>query len=288
MSYNKERYRTLKNIAYYILFGVWYMVSLLPMWFLHGISSIISVFLFHVIRYRRKVVHENIKSSFPELSPRKRWMIERRFYTHFCDLIMESVKYFSISKWNIKRRMRFKGIERVEESVRKGRSCGVLLGHYGNWEWVSSMPLWIDPKLCLCTQLYHPLENYVTDQLILYTRRRFGGVNIQMDKSIKYMVNYRNEGKPILVGFDRKIKVTQAFLDELKAADITQRDFTRLADDILILHGTKDEVVPFDSSKAFAEKNSIRFIPVENADHRFKNPLTMDAAIKEIEEFFGI
>ena len=201
MGYNKERYRTLKNIAYYILFGVWYMVSLLPMWFLHGISSIISVFLFHVIRYRRKVVHENIKSSFPELSPRKRWMIERRFYTHFCDLIMESVKYFSISKWNIKRRMRFKGIERVEESVRKGRSCGVLLGHYGNWEWVSSMPLWIDPKLCLCTQLYHPLENYVTDQLILYTRRRFGGVNIQMDKSIKYMVNYRNEGRPILVGF---------------------------------------------------------------------------------------
>ena len=201
MSYNKERYRTLKNIAYYILFGVWYMVSLLPMWFLHGISSIISVFLFHVIRYRRKVVHENIKSSFPELSSRKRWMIERRFYTHFCDLIMESVKYFSISKWNIKRRMRFKGIERVEESVRKGRSCGVLLGHYGNWEWVSSMPLWIDPKLCLCTQLYHPLENYVTDQLILYTRRRFGGVNIQMDKSIKYMVNYRNEGRPILVGF---------------------------------------------------------------------------------------
>ena len=83
MSYNKERYRTLKNIAYYILFGVWYMVSLLPMWFLHGISSIISVFLFHVIRYRRKVVHENIKSSFPELSTRKRWMIERRFYTHF-------------------------------------------------------------------------------------------------------------------------------------------------------------------------------------------------------------
>ena len=97
-----------------------------------------------------------------------------------------------------------------------------------------------------------------------------------------------SRNKPILVGFDRKIKVTQAFLDELKAADITQRDFTKLADDILILHGTKDEVVPFDSSKAFAEKNSIRFIPVENADHRCKNPLTMDAAIKEIEEFFGI
>ena len=201
MGYNKERYRTLKNIAYYILFGVWYVVSLLPMWFLHAVSSIVSIILFHVIRYRRQVVHENIKSSFPKLSPRKRWMIERRFYTHFCDLMVESVKFFSISEWNMKRRMRFKGIELLEESFRNGRSCGVYLGHYGNWEWISSMPLWVNPDLCLCTQLYHQLENYVTDQLILYTRRRFGGVNIEVNQSIKDMVRYRNEGRPIMVGF---------------------------------------------------------------------------------------
>ena len=201
MGYNKERYRTLKNIAYYILFGVWYVVSLLPMWFLHAVSSIVSIILFHMIRYRRQVVHENIKSSFPKLSPRKRWMIERRFYTHFCDLMVESVKFFSISEWNMKRRMRFKGIELLEESFRNGRSCGVYLGHYGNWEWISSMPLWVNPDLCLCTQLYHQLENYVTDQLILYTRRRFGGVNIEVNQSIKDMVRYRNEGRPIMVGF---------------------------------------------------------------------------------------
>ena len=64
MSYNKERYHTLKQIAYYILFGVWYVASLLPMWFLHGVSSLMSMVLFYVIRYRREVVHENIKSSF--------------------------------------------------------------------------------------------------------------------------------------------------------------------------------------------------------------------------------
>ena len=201
MGYNKERYHTLKRIAYYLLFGVWYVSSLLPMWLLHALSSLASILLFYIVRYRRQVVHDNIKSCFPQLSPRKRWMVERRFYTHFCDLLFESVKYFSISKWNMKRRMRFKGVELLEESFRKGRSCGVFLGHYGNWEWISSMPLWIDPKLCLCTQLYHQLENYVTDQLILYTRHRFGGVNIEVNQSIKEMVRYRNEGRPILVGF---------------------------------------------------------------------------------------
>ena len=201
MSFNKERYHRLKQLAYYILFGVWYVVSLLPLWFLHGLSSLISVLLFHVIRYRRKVVHENIRSAFPNLSERRCRMIERRFYTHFCDLMVESIKYFSISEKEMRRRMQFKGIELLEESCRNGRSCGVYLGHYGNWEWISSMPLWIDPKLCLCTQLYHPMENYVTDQLLLYTRNRFGGVSITADKYIKYMVSYRRQGKPILVGF---------------------------------------------------------------------------------------
>ena len=201
MSYNKERFHKLKQTAYYILFGVWWLVSHLPLWFLHGVASVASVFLFHVIRYRRKVVHENIKSAFPELSSRERLIIERKFFTHFCDLMMESVKYFSISEKEMRRRMRFKGVELIEEPCRNGRSCGVFLGHYGNWEWISSMPLWIDPDLCQCTQLYHPLENYVTDQLVLYTRKRFGGKNITADKSIKYMVNYMRQGKPILVGF---------------------------------------------------------------------------------------
>lgn len=201
MSYNKERFHKLKQTAYYLLWGVWWLVSHLPLWFLHGIASLASVILFYVIRYRRSVVHENIKSAFPEMSPGKRWMMERRYYTHFCDLMMESVKFFSISEKEMRRRMRFKGIELLEESCRNGRSCGVFLGHYGNWEWISSMPLWIDKNLCLCTQLYHPLENKVANELVLYTRKRFGGVNITVDNSIKHMISYIRQGKPILVGF---------------------------------------------------------------------------------------
>lgn len=93
-------------------------------------------------------------------------------------------------------------------------------------------------------------------------------------------------GKPVSVGFDRKIKVTQRFLDDLQAADITARDFSPFAQDILILHGTADEVVPFEQSEAFAARNGIRFIAVEGADHRFKDSLKMDFATKHILEFF--
>lgn len=95
------------------------------------------------------------------------------------------------------------------------------------------------------------------------------------------------KGKDVLVGFDRKIVVSRSLLDELKTNDIRQRDFLEWADSILILHGTADEVVPFDSSKAFAEDNLIEFIPVEKADHRFQNPTHMSLANKYVMEFFG-
>ena len=94
------------------------------------------------------------------------------------------------------------------------------------------------------------------------------------------------KGKPVQVGFDRKIEVTRQFLAELEAADIQKLDYLDDAEDVLILHGTKDEVVPFQAGRAFAENNLIEFIPVENADHRFQNPACMEAATKAILEFF--
>ena len=91
---------------------------------------------------------------------------------------------------------------------------------------------------------------------------------------------------PVLIGFDRKIKITKSFVDELYANDIAKLDYSPFAESILILHGTADELVPYDGVKAFAEKNGICFIPVEKADHRFKNPVYMDNAIKAIVDFF--
>ena len=96
------------------------------------------------------------------------------------------------------------------------------------------------------------------------------------------------KGKPVLVGFDRKVKIGNKFLDDLKAADISEIDYIDYADDLLILHGTKDEVIPFDDSALFADRNVIEFVPVQNADHRFTDPKTMDLAIHTIIEFFAL
>lgn len=94
------------------------------------------------------------------------------------------------------------------------------------------------------------------------------------------------KGKDALVGFDRKTAVSAAFIDDIKRADITKTDYKSIADSVLIMHGEKDEVVPFDSVREFSERNGIDFIPFPNADHRFSNPKHMTEAIQYIEAFF--
>ena len=70
--------------------------------------------------------------------------------------------------------------------------------------------------------------------------------------------------------------------------DIRTLDYLDYAEDILILHGTKDEVVSFDAVRDFADNNLIEFVPVENADHRFQDYALMGAAIKRIIEFLEL
>ena len=94
------------------------------------------------------------------------------------------------------------------------------------------------------------------------------------------------KGKPVFIGGDRKIKVTPEMIGSLRDSDITNNDYTALAADILILHGTKDEIVPIDSVREFAEKNGIEFIPVESADHRFIDPDILDAVINRMIQFY--
>lgn len=115
---------------------------------------------------------------------------------------------------------------------------------------------------------------------------------VKMSESLRDTIMTEKEleaiasGKPVLVGFDRKIKIDGGFLDEVGSTDLFKFDYSACKDNILILHGTKDEVVSFDDTKGFADKNDILFIPSENADHRYKNEDAMNLAISQIIEFF--
>lgn len=192
--------KVLNNLIYYIVFGTRWLISLLPLRILYIFSTLSYLLLYYVIRYRRKVVRQNLRESFPDLTARRIGKIERRFYLYFCDLMVEDLKFFSMSESEMKKRMVMKGMERALQSAEAGRSMAFFLGHNCNWEWIASMPLWCQDK-CKCLQLYHPLENQIADRMMGYVRSRFGGSNVPMKQSIRDIMKYQREGKPVLVGF---------------------------------------------------------------------------------------
>lgn len=94
--------------------------------------------------------------------------------------------------------------------------------------------------------------------------------------------------KDVPLGHGRKIRVSKTLMEQLQVQDITQWEYSAFAPVILILQGTKDETVSFDTVQAFARKNSLDFISIENADHQFREPSkTREVLDYTAEYFFG-
>lgn len=188
------------KILYGSLYCIFYLVSLLPLTILYAISDGIYYMMYYVVRYRRHLVRKHLIDCFPEKSDEERLKIEREFYSWLCDYFVETIKLFTMSKKQVMKRMQFVGAEKVRESCQKGQSCAVYLGHYCNWEWVTSLPLWAGEDITF-GQIYHVLENSAFDKLFLYLRNRLGAISIPMAETLRKIVKMRQEGKQIVIGF---------------------------------------------------------------------------------------
>lgn len=105
------------KIIYYIIFFFWYLLSLLPLSVLYVFSDLLYFPIYYCVRYRRRIVRKNLTESFPELSKEKIIRIEKQYYHFFCDYIIETLKLFSISKKQLKRRMTFGGVEEIVKKM---------------------------------------------------------------------------------------------------------------------------------------------------------------------------
>lgn len=190
------------SITYYLVNGCWYLLSWLPLCVLYLFSDCIYYLLYYCIRYRRKVVRKNLVNSFPEKSLKEIIAIEKGFYAWFCDYVVETIKLRTMSAEELQKRMVFEGLETVYADMEKNNQtfCFAYLGHYCNWEWVSTLPLWTKDKLG-CAQIYHPLENEAFNTLFVNLRGRFGSESISMSETLRRIIQLKNEKKKTLIGF---------------------------------------------------------------------------------------
>jgi KDO2-lipid IV(A) lauroyltransferase len=190
----------MNKVVYYLVYGIWYLLSLLPFCVHYLFSDFVYLILYRLIGYRVKVVRNNLTTSFPEKSEAEIREIERKFYHRLCDYFVEAVKMMTMSERQIRRRMVFKNTEALNKCFDENQSIALYLGHTFNWEWITSLPLWITKKVH-CGELYHALENEAFDKLFLHLRERRGSECIPLVDILRKTIEYKHKQQTTIIGY---------------------------------------------------------------------------------------
>ena len=194
----------LGDVGFSILTGALKLTALLPLGALYRLSDGLAFFACHVLKYRRRVVRENLAACFPEKSPDELKRIEKQFYLNFTDYIVETIKLLHISDREISRRMKFEGVEIIDRLLDERKSVVAYFSHTGNWEWAPSICLHSrhreDGETRYC-QVYRPLRNTRFDRLMLKIRSRFGSISIPKSRTLRDLLTFVRNGIPSVTGF---------------------------------------------------------------------------------------
>jgi KDO2-lipid IV(A) lauroyltransferase len=156
-------------------------ISLLPHSFLYIISDVLYLLIFRILSYRKMIVFENLKNSFPKRSKDDLKSIMSKFYHHLCDLIVESLKGFTISENELKKRLIVRNPELVNTYAENGQSIILVGAHYNNWEIVAqTLGIYSKHK---CIGIYKPLSNKFLNKKIYESRSKFGMGLVSMKES---------------------------------------------------------------------------------------------------------
>ena len=166
-------------------------LSLLPMPVLYLFSDAMYLVVYRLVGFRKKVVWNNLCNAFPDQSPAELRVIMKAFYSHFCDLIVESIRMFSMSEAEARRRCTFRGTEILEEHHRAGRSVVLTTGHYNSWELaVMIMDTLISHQT---VGIYAPLSNSFFEKKINGSRGKFGMVLVSKNQIAEYVEQHQDQ-----------------------------------------------------------------------------------------------
>jgi KDO2-lipid IV(A) lauroyltransferase len=175
---------------YYLVYGLLYLVSLLPLRVLYLFSDTAYFILYYVVGYRKAVVMANLAQAFPQKTLEERKRIARKFYRNFSDNFIEFIKLISAKQSFIERH--FTGDYSLPMKVyEQGKRCELLLAHNFNWE-LGCLATALNVRHLLLV-VYMPISNKVVDKIFMKVRAKTGAVLLPATDMRNAIIPYRNE-----------------------------------------------------------------------------------------------
>ena len=197
-------------LAFVVIYPVLWVTSMLPFRLLYVVSDALYFILYRLIGYRKKTVSENLKLVFPEKSEAERKRIEKKFYHHLCDIILEAIKSMNIRKEDMKERFKFTNIEIIKDFEKRNKSISLMCAHYGSWEWIFILQAYTSHKTFA---IYKRLNNKYFDRMIRKIRARYDSYLISTKETAAVLTENKKKGLLTINGFaaDQSPKKNKAY-----------------------------------------------------------------------------
>jgi Kdo2-lipid IVA lauroyltransferase/acyltransferase len=199
----------LEVIAYLAVAPLLRGLARLPLSALYRVSDLASWVMYRVLRYRREVVRENLRRSFPEAAPEELARLAEQSYRNVCDVAFESVKLMAMSEAEIRERVSVDlGIAR--ELYERRQSAVFVLGHCGNWEWAIPIAVLAFTDVVIHV-IYHPLRHPGFEGLVHSVRSRFGGTFTPIGRAGRAIIRLRRKLTATFLVADQRARGSDSY-----------------------------------------------------------------------------
>ena len=266
-------------LIYSISFPFLWIISKLPFRLFYWFSDCIYILVYYIIGYRKKIVRNNISIALPHISEEKRFVIEKKFYHHMCDMFLEMIKTMSISTEEMKERFKITNIELLKEYEQKNKSIILLAAHYASWEWLLSIN---ESTSFKCYGVYKKVNNKYFDAKVRAIRSKFKSILVTTDNTIALINDNEKNGVMSLYGLasDQSPQVHKTF---------HWQQFMGIT--VPVHTGAEMLAKRYDLEVVFAKVKKVKrgyyeatFVPIANNPKSIPDYEITDAYLKEVEQ----
>ena len=177
------------------IFQIIILISKLPLKILYLFSDFIYFLIIYVVGYRKKVVLDNLRNSFPEKSEAELKKLHRKFFVNFSDYLVETAKSFTMSEHELRVRVQHINQDVFREAEKEGKNIILLAGHVFNWEWFNALASVIPQDNC--HPVYRNMQNEFWEEKLKLVRNRYGNQAVSANDVIKHILKTPNDGNTV-------------------------------------------------------------------------------------------
>ena len=190
------------KILNYLVFRILiFSISIIPFVILYKISDVVAWLMQHTIKYRLRVIAENLERVYPNMTSEESSILISKIYKNLADITLEGLKGITMSTSEISKRHKFINPAILNELHEKGKSVVLVAGHYNNWEWGAFSPTYYLKHQVVA--FFKPLTNRYINSYIVGKRGNSGSKLADINKTKQFFEEYADKTSVFLMAADQ-------------------------------------------------------------------------------------